>query len=191
LAHVTIRMATASNLPKVARHNLTHHPQPQLPAHDYLDRRGIAYQRCSFSPQTEKGAANVARALGFRERQMIKTLIFETDRAERSLVMLGGDQVAISGHLKKILGSRNIQLASPEIVLVTTGYVIGSIPPFSWQPPGFRTFLEESLLKEPIVGVGTGQWGEEILITPANLILASGAQVINLTDRERPIVPTD
>ena len=161
----------------------------QLPAHDYLDRLGIPYERRSFPTSTEKGAANVALALGFAERQMIKTLIFESDRDERALVMLGGDQVAISGHLKKILGSRNIQLASPEAVLSTTGYVIGSIPPFSWQPEGFRTFLEASLISELILGVGTGQWGKEILITPETLVRASQAIVVNLTDRERPIFP--
>src|SRR5207237_10342746 len=56
-----------------------------LPAHAYLDRHGIPYERRAFPPDTEKGAASVARALGFRERQMVKTLIFETDRGERVL----------------------------------------------------------------------------------------------------------
>ena len=131
----------------------------------------------------------MARALGYRERQMVKTLVFETDRGERVLVMLGGDQNAISGHLKKALGSRNIKLAEPETVLATTGYRIGSIPPFHWQPEGFRSFIEESLMAEPVLGVGAGQWGEEIMIMPAHLVEASGAQVVNLTERERPVVP--
>lgn len=158
-----------------------------LPAHIYLDQLGIPYERRSFPTEIEKGAASVARTLGFRERQMVKTLIFATDQGECALVMLGGDQNAISGHLKKVLGSRNIRLASPEVVLATTGYVIGSIPPFHWQPAGFRSFLEASLLDEPLLGVGAGQWGEEILITPANLVQASRAQVVNLTDKEKPI----
>lgn len=98
-----------------------------LPAHTYLDERGIPYQRLSFLASTEKGAANVARALGYRERQMVKTLIFETDKGERALVMLGGDQNAISGQLKRALGSRNIRLADAETVIAVTGYRIGSI----------------------------------------------------------------
>jgi Cys-tRNA(Pro)/Cys-tRNA(Cys) deacylase len=120
---------------------------------------------------------------------MIKTLIFETDKGERSLIMLGGDQNAVSGHLKKVLGSRNISLAAPEAVKSATGYVIGSIPPFGWQPEGFRTFIDAALLDEPLLGIGTGQWGEEILITPANLLKASKAQAVNLTDRDRPVFP--
>jgi Cys-tRNA(Pro)/Cys-tRNA(Cys) deacylase len=120
---------------------------------------------------------------------MVKTLIFTTKSGENALVMLGGDQNAISGHLKKVLGSRDIRLAKPEVVLAVTGYVIGSIPPFGWQPPGFRTFLEATLLPEPLLGVGTGQWGEEILITPAHLITTSGAVTVNLTDRSQQIFP--
>src|SRR5688500_20410358 len=135
-----------------------------LPAHDYLDTRSIPYERKRFPPETEKGAANVARVLGFSERQAVKTLIFQVDTGERVLVMLGGDQSAISGHLKKAIGSRNIRMADPEVVKETTGHVIGSIPAFCWQPARFRSFLEASLRKEPILGRGAGQWGEESMI---------------------------
>ncbi|CAG1014858.1 partial Cys-tRNA(Pro)/Cys-tRNA(Cys) deacylase YbaK, partial [Anaerolineales bacterium] len=155
----------------------------KLPSHIYLDERSIPYEARSFSSETEKGAANVAHALGFSERQAVKTLIFQVDTGERVLVMLGGDQNAISGNLKKAIGSRNIKMAEPEVVKETTGYVIGSIPAFGWQPEGFRTFLEASLVNEPILGTGGGQWGEEIMITPENLIKASNAIVVNLTER--------
>ena len=162
----------------------------QLPAHMYLDERKIPYERRSFSPETEKGAANVAQVLGISERQAVKTLIFQVvGTGECVLVMLGGDQNAISGNLKKAIGSRNIKMADPEVVKRTTGYVIGSIPAFGWQPDGFRTFLEASLVDEPILGTGAGQWGEEIMITPQDLIRASNATVVNLTDREKPVLP--
>ncbi len=159
----------------------------KLPSHIYLDEHNIPYERKSFPPETEKGAANVARVLGFAERQAVKTLIFQVDTGERVLVMLGGDQSAVSGNLKQAIGSRNIRMADPNVVKETTGYVIGSIPAFGWQPSGFRSFLEASLVKEPILGTGAGQWGEEIMITPENLIRASDAIVVNLTDREKPV----
>jgi Cys-tRNA(Pro)/Cys-tRNA(Cys) deacylase len=161
----------------------------QLPAHEYLDKRNIPYVKAEFPPEIEKGAAAVAHALGYRERQMIKTLIFELDTGERILVMVGGDQNIVSGNLKKVAGSRDIKMASFEAVQQTTGYLIGSIPPFSWQPEGFRTFLDVSLMSELVLGVGTGVWGHEILITPENLVKASGAILVNLVDREKPVNP--
>lgn len=160
-----------------------------LPTHRYLDELGIAYERLSFPTTIEKGAASVAWELSYEERQMVKTLIFQAGTGERVLVMVGGDQSAVSGLLKKAIGNKNIRMASPEAVLETTGYEIGSIPPFHWQPEGFRSFLEASLLDYEVLGVGAGQWGEEIIITPAALVQASGAEVVNLTDRERPVRP--
>ena len=157
----------------------------KLPSHLYLDERNIPYEARRFPPETEKGAANVAHVLGFPERQAVKTLIFQVvDTGECVLVMLGGDQNAISGNLKKAIGARNIRMAPPEVVKGTTGYVIGSIPAFGWQPDGFRSFLEASLMNEPILGTGAGQWGEEIMITPENLVRASNAIVVNLTEKK-------
>ena len=164
----------------------------QLPSHKYLDSLEIPYAKADFPPEIEKGAASVAHALGYNERQMIKTLIFEVgETGERILVMVGGNQNIVSGLLKKAVGSRNIKMASFEDVKEITGYVVGSIPPFSWQPEGFRTFLDVSLMKESVLGVGTGQWGHEILITPENLVQASGAILVNLTDRDQPAFPDE
>jgi Cys-tRNA(Pro)/Cys-tRNA(Cys) deacylase len=161
----------------------------KLPAHEYLDRNDISYEARAFPPETEKGAANVARVLGFREHQMVKTLLFQTGRGERVLVMVGGDRSALSSHLKKALGDRNVQMASPEAVRQATGYEIGSVPPFHWQPADFRSFLDEALIREPLLGVGAGVWGNEILISPLDLVRAARAIVVNLTERDLPVVP--
>lgn len=158
-----------------------------LPAHEYLDKRGINYEVRSFSAETPKGAANVAHVLGLVENQCVKTLIFEIlDTKETCLIMVGGDQSAISGKLKKALGSRNIKLASPERVKEVTGYVIGSVPPFHWQPAGYRTFMDAELTKHEVLGVGAGVWGNEIMITPDDLKRASNAVVVNLTQADAP-----
>ena len=161
----------------------------KLRAHIFLDQLGIPYEARLFPPETEKGAASVARVLGFPERQAVKTLIFQADNGECALVMLGGDQNAVSSNLKRAIGSRNIQMAAAEVVRDTTGFVIGSIPPFGWQKHGFRSFLEVTLMDEPILGVGAGQWGNEIMITPQNLLKASLARAINLVERQKPITP--
>lgn len=158
----------------------------KLPSHSYLDEHHIRYETLSFPPETEKGASNVADALGYQPAQLVKTLIFETGNEERVLVMLGGDKNAVSGYLKKAIGSRNIRLASPETVVSVTGYVIGSIPPFHWQSPGFRSFVDASLMEEAVLGVGGGVWGQEIMIAPSDLVWASGATVVNLSDKSRP-----
>lgn len=160
----------------------------ELPAHRYLVARGITHQRLTFSPQTERGAGNVADALGFAPEQMVKTLIFEaqnpkTETSEWVLVMLSANQSAVSGRLKKAVGSRNVRLAPPERVREITGYEIGSIPPFHWQAEGFRTFVDAPLMEEKILGVGAGVWGQEIMIAPLDLVTVSGAIVVDLSGK--------
>ena len=156
----------------------------QLPAHGYLDGLQVSYKKLEFPPDIEKGAASVAQVLGYNPSQMVKTLIFESGTQERVLVMLGADKNAISAHLKRAIGSRNIKLAGPESVKEATGYEIGSIPPFHWQPPGFRSFIDALLMDEEILGVGAGVWGQEIMIAPQDLVKASQAVVVNLSQRE-------
>jgi Cys-tRNA(Pro)/Cys-tRNA(Cys) deacylase len=158
----------------------------KLPAHLFLDEHGVPYERLSFPPDTDKGAANVSAALGYREDQMVKTLIFEAHTGERVLVLVGGNRNAISGLLKKAIGSRNIRMAPLDAVEETTGYAVGSVPPFHWQPHGFRSFIDEALMREELLGVGAGVWGEEIMITPEDLRRACNGIVVNLTEK-----PTD
>lgn len=157
---------------------------PNLPAHAFLDERQVPYEKLRFSPETEKGAANVAQALGYSESQMVKTLVFESGAGEQVLVMLGGDKNAVSGNLKRAIGSRDIKLASPDKVIEVTGYAIGSIPPFHWQPTGFRTFIDSCLMDEAILGVGAGTWGEEIMILPTELARITDATVVNLSVKQ-------
>jgi Cys-tRNA(Pro)/Cys-tRNA(Cys) deacylase len=72
-------------------------------------------------------------------------------------------------------------MAPASRIIEVSGYEIGSIPPFSWQPPGFRTFVDSTLLMEPVLAVGAGKWGEEILLTPADLVRAAAARAVPLT----------
>ena len=159
----------------------------RLPAHEYLDRLKIPYRALEFPPSTEKGAANVSRALGFEESRMVKTLIFVTGDGEPILVMVGADKSVVSGHLKKAVGDRNMRLAPPDVVEGTTGYAVGSVPPFHWQAEGFRSFVDAALMDEPSLGVGAGVWGQEIIIAPTDLVAASRAEVVNLTDKTAPV----
>ena len=88
-------------------------------------------------------------------------------------------------HLGFSLGSRNIKLADPNTVKDVTGYEIGSIPPFHWQPPRFRSIVDACLMEEEVLGVGAGVWGEEIMITPDDLVGAVGAEVVDLSGTPR------
>jgi Cys-tRNA(Pro)/Cys-tRNA(Cys) deacylase len=114
----------------------------KLPSHLYLDSLNIPYEARSFSPETEKGAANVAHVFGFSERQAVKTLIFQVDTGERVLVMLGKDQNVVSGNLKKAIGLRNIQMAAPEVVRIRPATSSAPFPPSAGSHKASVPFLK-------------------------------------------------
>ena len=159
-----------------------------LPAHQYLDDRAVPYHKRSFPSTTPKGAASVAHALGYTAGQMVKTLIFQVDTGEKVLVMLPGDKNAVWTFEKSAWLTQHSPGRTGDCQGHETGYDIGSIPPFHWQPPGFRVFIEAALMHEDILGVGAGVWGQEIMMTPIHLMQAAQAVVVNLTNPTLPVI---
>jgi Cys-tRNA(Pro)/Cys-tRNA(Cys) deacylase len=78
-------------------------------------------------------------------------------------------------------------MCSLDDVKETTGYEVGSVPPFSWQPTGFRSFVDVALLEYEVVGVGAGIRGHEIIMKFDHLVEACDAIVVNLTDPDKPV----
>jgi Cys-tRNA(Pro)/Cys-tRNA(Cys) deacylase len=150
--------------------------QNDMQACTYLSRLLIPYRIKTFSPDHPFGTSTVAQLLGMDESLIVKTLIFNANNdSGLFMVLTSGDTKLKSSVLKNLVGSKNITLASPEDIVNLTGFKLGSIPPFSWIPTGFRVFIEQKLLAEELVGVGAGQWGVEIVMSPKDLVLVTGA----------------
>jgi asparaginyl-tRNA synthetase len=153
-----------------------------LPSIDFLDEKGIAYTVKEFSPETPKGAENVALQFNKDPRSFIKTLVFAGKTGKLYLIMVGGDQNVNNTALKEATGEPEITMADPERIKDELGYIIGSIPPFALKH-NVPVFIEESLQTEEVFGVGSGQWGIEIFIKPEDLKNATNAKYANLITR--------
>ena len=151
----------------------------ELPAHKFLDDRGVPYRRLSFPSRYGEGGGQRGPGAGLRrDPDGEDPDIHHPDYAGRR-------QVGRFGTAEEGAGSRNIKLADPARVKEITGYEVGSIPPFHWQPPGFRSIVDACLMDEEVLGVGAGVWGEEIMITPGDLVAATGAEIADLSGYRR------
>jgi len=56
-------------------------------------------------------------------------------------------------------------------------------------PAGFRSFVDAALMEYEVLGVGAGVCGEEILLAPGDLVKASRAVIVNLTEKGKPVLP--
>lgn len=130
-----------------------------------------------------------ARALGCAEDQIIKSVLFviKADEAERVAVVITNGVAPID--YRKLAGvfgvsRKRVKLAQPEVVLARTGYPAGGVPPFGY-PAAIGTFVDRSVLQQPVVYGGGGDEHTLLRIAPAELVRACGATIVDVrADRD-------
>lgn len=147
----------------------------------FLVEKEIKHEVKEFSSDTDKGAVNVAKCFDKDPRSFLKSLIFQDSEEDLYMCLVGGDQHVELSKLKKVVGKDSLRMAKPNLIKEQLGYIIGSIPPFGLDKD-IPVFIEQSLEAEEEFGVGTGQWGIEIFISPENLIEASSAKYVDLIE---------
>jgi len=108
---------------------------------ELLDQNGIAYKVSEHSPvYTSEQAAKVR---GIELKTGVKALVFKTEQGSFILGLIAADKKMDVKKLAKIVGTRKLELASPQDVLKVTGCEIGSVHPFGnlFGLPTYMTLL--------------------------------------------------
>lgn len=140
-----------------------------------LDQKGVAYE-LKAHPNTAHTAADAAKEIGLQLGQIVKSLLVEGHRHPPVLLLVPGDRMVHFNKLGKILGDRSIFLCSPERTLEVTGYQVGLVTPFGLKAD-LPKIIDSSALDSEKVAVSSGTWGFEIVLSPHDLMEASGAKV--------------
>ncbi len=85
---------------------------------------------------------------------VLKTVLFLDDEKNGFLALIPGDQKASATKIARLLGKKNLRLASAEEVFEITGYEAGGLPPISIF--GVTTVLDSSFLDSQTVYCGGG-----------------------------------
>jgi len=98
------------------------------------------------------------------------------------MALVGGPKQISWKALRKYLGQSRLTMASEEEVLRVTGYRIGAVGPLGLPAP-LRILIDESVLREEFVSLGSGVRKVAIIIKTADLRRAlPGAEVVVLSD---------
>jgi Cys-tRNA(Pro)/Cys-tRNA(Cys) deacylase len=146
-----------------------------LPAIETLGALGAAHEVRRFDPALDDAGA--AAALGLPPGALLKTLAVASMQGV-TLCCLGSDRRLDLGRL----GDGRIALVGRDALPRMTGFAAGALTPIAG--PGGRRFpvrLDEAALDHSTVGVGAGEAGVELLLSPSQLIRATGAQVVALS----------
>jgi prolyl-tRNA editing enzyme YbaK/EbsC (Cys-tRNA(Pro) deacylase) len=123
-----------------------------------------------------------ADALGVTVGQIAKSLVFTVNKNPLLVIASGANRVD-EGKLGQLAGGK-IRRADPETVKQSTGYTIGGVPPFAHATP-LPVYIDPDLLQYDLIYAAAGVPECVFPLTPAELVRATGGQVIDVKEGGR------
>jgi len=125
--------------------------------------------------------AQAAEERGQRPSQVVRSILFRLAAGEYAMVLVAGPQQVDWKALRRHLGQSRLTTATADEVRAVTGYEIGAVSPFGLPRP-VRVLLDESVLGEEEVSIGSGERGTTVILRTADLRRALGdAEQVNVT----------
>ena len=149
-----------------------------------LDGLKIKYETLSYDDDGEhelsRGAAGgIAEKLGIDPAACFKTIVM---RSESKAIFVFCQSAEHEINLKKArnaCGAKEINPVKPEELLALTGYIRGGCSPLGMKKK-YPTFIDESALKHEKIYISAGIRGEQIVISPEDLLKACNAEAVDL-----------
>jgi Cys-tRNA(Pro)/Cys-tRNA(Cys) deacylase len=115
-----------------------------------------------------------------RPEQIVRSILFQIRPEEYLMVLMAGRDQVDWRKLRQLVKRSRVRMATEDEVLEVTGYRIGTVSPFGLKHP-IQVLIDESVLREEEVSIGSGVRSIAIILKTADLRQALGeAQVVAL-----------
>ena len=149
-----------------------------------LDGAKIAYECREYDDdgehELERGAAEkTALKLGIDAATVFKTIVMRTESKE---VVVFCQSAIHEINLKKArmsCGAKEVSPVKQDELLALTGYVRGGCSPVGMKRT-YRTFIDQSALQFEKICISAGVRGQQIILSPADLVKICNATVTDL-----------
>ncbi len=146
-----------------------------------LDAMAIPYELRAYQVDPDDlSAVGVAAKIGLPVEQVFKTLLTESAAGGHLFAIVPGDAELDLKKLAHIAGHKKLDLASLKQVEPLTGYIRGGVTVLAAKKP-FPAFADETLELHEVISVSAGQRGLQLLLKPADYLLATNATLADLT----------
>jgi Cys-tRNA(Pro)/Cys-tRNA(Cys) deacylase len=151
-----------------------------------LDGLKISYELRPYEVDPDDlTAISVAKKIGMPPEQVFKTLLAHTNAGEHVFAVIPGDAELDLKKLAHAAGAKKAELASLKEVEPLTGYIRGGVTVMAAKKP-FPAFADETIELFDAISVSAGQRGLQLILSPADYLKASEA---NLADLTKAVVP--
>src|SRR5436305_5296996 len=142
-----------------------------------LDSLGIAYEIREYEVDPDDLAAeNVARKVGLPPEQVFKTLVARGDKHGVCFAVVPGDSQLDLKALAQVTGDKKIDTVALKEVQPLTGYIRGGVTAMAAKK-NYPVFADETIELFDVISVSAGVRGAQLLLSPADYLRATGAQV--------------
>jgi len=145
---------------------------PVTPVGRELHQRGFSIREFRH-PGPVLSLEQAAAERGQRPEQVVRSLLFRLAQGEYLMALVAGPRQVDWKALRRTVGQSRLTTASADEVRTVTGYEIGAVSPFALPQP-VRVLLDESVLREAEVSIGSGERGTTVILATADLLRALG-----------------
>jgi Cys-tRNA(Pro) deacylase len=142
----------------------------ETPATQALRAAGVAFTEHVYDYVEHGGTAESSRQLGVPEREVVKTLVMQNERAEPLIVLMHGDKQVSTKNLARAIGAKSVEPCKPDVAQRHSGYLVGGTSPFGTRK-AMPVYVEATVLELPRILINGGRRGYLVGIDPA--VLAS------------------
>ena len=158
------------------------HPSAQKVA-DAARALGLSVEIVEFE-ETTRTAQDAAHAIGCQVAQIVKSLLFIVD-GQPVMALVSGVNRLDERKLAALRGvsRKQVERADADTAKAATGFSIGGVPPFG-HTSQLPVYVDEDLNHFDVVWAAAGTPFAVFAITPAELVRASQAIVVDLKRTE-------
>jgi Cys-tRNA(Pro) deacylase len=151
------------------------------PASIALDEQNIAHQVFRHE-KTLLSFEQAAAERNQRPEQIVRSILFQIRTEEFVMVLVAGRDQVDWRKFRQLVGRSRVRMATEEEVLQVTGYRVGTVSPFGLKNQ-VRVMIDESVLREEEVSLGSGVRQMAIIMKSADLRRALGdAEIVSLLE---------
>ena len=152
----------------------------ETPVTRELDQKQIPYQLFTHDGPV-RSLAQAAAERNQQPAQVVRSLLFRLAKEEFLMVLVAGPQQIDWKQLRRTLGQSRLTMAKPAELLRVTGYEMGAVAPFGLPRP-VRVLVDQSVLDQTEISLGSGVRGTAVLLKTADLLIAlgDGVEIVQL-----------
>ena len=159
----------------------------ETPATRAVVEAGIPHRVVLIEPA--RTAEEAAERQGIPLRALLRTIVVRRGDDDYLFVLVPAGRRFDWPKLRAHLGVTRMSLPDADEAQAATGYVRYTITPFG-STHAWPVIADAAILEEPLVAIGGGAHGVNLHIAPSDLVMALGAEVVDVTQPDG-LAPAD